>query len=115
MFSDHDGKILSTLIESKKPLTGYAISKVTHLPLSTILYKLERLELIGIVDSHPGAAVKYSPHPVLLKNKELLEIAGHVEIITDIINLIRDTEPEGMKALLLFIINHTKFILVDER
>ena len=114
MLDEMDNKILNALMESDMPLTSYAIARATKRPLSTIRYRLDRLEELGLVEAQHGDTVRYIPNPILLRDKEISRISKHIEIISEIADKVKPMTPDGMKALILFVISRTKFIKTEE-
>lgn len=109
MLKQREVKILSTLIESDKPITAYKIAKRTGEHGANIRDGIHKLVQVGVVMEHNSErTTSYSPHPVLTCKDCIQSIAEHISEIADLIDGHEKVEPEGTKMIFDFIMRRVQ-------
>lgn len=109
-----DSSIISSLVV-KKEMTSYSISKDIGISVPQVQYRIDKLLRCGIVKSKRiNGKTLYYIHPALKSKKTMGEIATYIKAIVDIIDNIERLSPEGMKALISFIVSKTELFEVSD-
>lgn len=104
---EQDSSIISSLVV-KKEVTAYSISKDIGISVPQVQYRIDKLLGCGIVKSKKvDNKTLYYIHPALKSKKAMGEIAAYIKAIVDVIDNIERLSPEGMKALVSFIVSKT--------
>lgn len=111
---EQDSSIISSLVV-KKEMTAYSISKDIGISVPQVQYRIDKLLRCGIVKSRKDDnKTLYYIHPALKSKKAMGEIASYIKAIVDIIDNIERLSPEGMKALVSFIVSKTEMSEVSD-
>ena len=112
--NEQDSSIISSLIV-EKDMTAYSISKDIGISVPQVQYRIDKLLRCGIVKSRKNDnKTLYYIHPALKSKKAMSEIASYIKAIVDIIDNIERLSPEGMKALVAFIVSKTELSEVSD-
>ena len=111
---EQDSSIISSLVVEKE-MTAYSISKDIGISVPQVQYRIDKLLRCGIVKSRKDDnKTLYYIHPALKSKKAMGEIAAYIKAIVDIIDNIERLSPEGMKALVSFIVSKTELSEVSD-
>lgn len=106
--NEQDSSIISSLVVEKE-MTAYSISKDIGISVPQVQYRIDKLLICGIVKSKKeDNKTLYYIHPALKSKKVMGEIAAYIKAIVDVIDNIERLSPEGMKALVSFIVSKTE-------
>lgn len=112
--NEQDSSIISSLVVEKE-MTAYSISKDIGISVPQVQYRIGKLLRCGIVKSKKDDnKTLYYIHPALKSKKAMGEIATYIKAIVDIIDNIERLSPEGMKALVSFIVSKTELSEVSD-
>lgn len=114
MVKEQDYNIISSLTTGDGE-TAYSISKDIGISVPQVQYRIDKLLRCGIVKSRKeDNKTLYYIHPALKSKKAMGEIAAYIKAIVDIIDNIERLSPEGMKALVSFIVSKTELSEVSD-
>lgn len=106
--SRQDNKILLALLGAEQPLTRYAIAKETGIHKTQVEFRLNKMMEFGVVRTDEGGkTTTYLLHPSLTNKSTVDLISKKVKDISDAIDKMELTTPEGMSMIIAFIIEHT--------
>lgn len=112
--NEQDYNIISSLTTSDGETT-YSISKDIGASVPQVQYRIDKLLRCGIVKSKKDDnKTLYYIHPALKSKKAMSEIAACIKEMVDIIDNIERLSPEGMKALVSFIVSKTELSEVSD-
>lgn len=114
MVKEQDFEIISSLTTSDGETT-YSISKDIGASVPQVQYRIDKLLKCGIVKSkRDDSKTLYYIHPALKSKKAMSEVATYIKAIVDVIDNIERLSPEGMKALVSFIVSKTELSEVSD-
>lgn len=109
-----DSNILSSLA-AETEATAYTISKDIQVSVPQVQYRIDKLVKCGIIKAKKiSNKTLYSVHPALKSKEAMEEIASYIKAIVDTIDEVERLSPEGMKALISFIISKTDMTETEE-
>lgn len=111
-----DMQILNTLLESTEGLTAYAIAKITGIPQTNVIYRLNSLVANGVVTANVVKGIKYVYiHKIFCDSKQLKAMANHLQAICEIIEKDAPITEDGIKTIIDFIISRTTVVPPKEQ
>jgi len=106
---NQDATILKALIKSDGS-TAYSLSRVTRISVPQTTYRLNKLVNAKVVRAENNGKTRFFVHPALKDAMVLDHIAHQIKDISDTIDQIEYTTPNGMRAILELVMASVKFV-----